>query len=444
MSTKLKKLTTLFKACIFILLFTGCGKLFCFLLVDDTSSFTRIMMHEFYHQEDNIDVLFVGSSHCYFSFVPTITDRILGKNTFCAGSSAQQLDASYEIIKEADRLNDLEHIYLEVYYGLANYSLYKERTLMTSTYIVSDYLRPSFDKLAFLLKASSKEYYSNSFITARRNWENFFETDYVMYLIQQKTSPKYQNFSYDYVSTADKQYAGKGYVKNEGYAPEYFFLSYYPMYTPGFSKDWENSLNEIIDYCLENQIPLTLVSAPMPNYSLAALGDYDTYASKINQIINGRNIEYYDFNLCKEAYIPNTTAIFRDSDHLNTEGAEVFSTVFSQFCMGQIAKQDLFYNTFNEKLAHLEAAVYGLNYQEQLVKESEDMFLRYVTIISGYPDDTEYRIVITPENKAPYLIQDFSTNKDFTLPPEEHGVCTLTIKPFNASVATMKTIEIVY
>lgn len=441
---KTKKLILLLKIFIFIVLFAGIGKLLRFLLVDDTTSFTRLMMHEFYHQEENIDVLFVGSSHCYFSFVPSVTDEIFGKNTFCAGSSAQQMDASYEIIKEADRLYDLDHIYLEVYYGLANYSPNKERTLMTSTYIISDYLRPSLSKTLFLLRASSKEHYINSFISARRNWEKFFDPDYVMTLIQRKSSPAYKNYSYDYVSDGAEQYKGKGYVTNDGYAPDYYFASYYAIYPDGFSKDWEDSLNDIIDYCIQKDIDLTLVSVPMPSFSLAAMGNYDVYIDKINRIINGRNIEYYDFNLCKEDFIPDTPTIFRDTDHLNSDGAEIFSTVFSNFFTGQISEKDLFYDSYEEKSSNLDPVVYGLNYQDWPANDSDETIIRYIKIVSSNTNDIEYRIVMNPENNEQYIVQDFSENKEFEISPEEHGICELTTRLTNDPEGTVNTIKIPY
>ena len=69
----------------FCFLFLLCGKFFRYILVDDTSSYTRITFHEMYEQ-DNIDILFVGSSHCYRTFIPEILDKKLGVNTFNVGT----------------------------------------------------------------------------------------------------------------------------------------------------------------------------------------------------------------------------------------------------------------------------------------------------------------------------------------------------------------------
>ena len=166
----------------FIALFVACGSFLRYILVDDSSSYTRVMMHEMYEQEENIDILFVGSSHCYRSLDPRITDEMFGANTFNVGTSSQQIDGSLALLREVAKTNDLDQVYLEVYYEISQMPAFEERTDMVSTYIVSDYMRPSFHKLGYLLNASSKEHYSNSFILARRNWDKMFEPGYLYYV----------------------------------------------------------------------------------------------------------------------------------------------------------------------------------------------------------------------------------------------------------------------
>jgi hypothetical protein len=63
-----------------------------FLLFDDIHSYTRMMLEEMYRYDGNIDTLFIGSSHVYRSLDPKIADRMLGKNTFNAGSSSQGIE----------------------------------------------------------------------------------------------------------------------------------------------------------------------------------------------------------------------------------------------------------------------------------------------------------------------------------------------------------------
>ena len=245
-----KRVKYVIASLVFCVLLVFCGKFFRYILVDDTSSYTRITFHEMYEQ-DNIDVLFVGSSHCYRAFVPEILDDELGMNTYNAGTSAQNLDGSYMVIREAAKYNDIKHIYLDIYYNLA-FEIYKDRTEMTQTYIISDYLRPSLDKIGYLLNASTKEYYFNSFILARRNWSKFFDADYIQNLLMKKQTDAYKNYEYTYVTGDTEWYAGKGYVANKERVENWNYFSDNSGNNVDFntvSKDWLDSLSDIIAFC---------------------------------------------------------------------------------------------------------------------------------------------------------------------------------------------------
>lgn len=419
-----KKVKHIAACLLFCVMFIGCGEFFRYILIDDTTSYTRITFHEMYEQE-NIDVLFVGSSHCYRSFIPEIFDNELGMNAFNGGTSSQNLDGSYMIIKEAARYNDIEHIYLELYFDVA-FATYKERTEMTQTYIISDYLRPSLDKFQYLLGASTKDYYSNSFILARRNWSKFFDADYVKDLLVKKETDAYKYYEYTYVTGESEWYAGKGYVANKDIVENWNYFSTSGWDNINFddvSDDWFHSLEEIIAFCDKRNISLTLISAPMPNFLLAGVGNYDEYVRLVQSVIEGTNVNYYDFNLCKEAYFPNTSSLFKDVNHMNCYGAETFSYLLSNFINGKISEEELFYDSYDEKLENLKSTVFGISYHDDKNKDGETV--RNCKIVSTGNDRLEYKIsFLTAEGKF-CKIQDFSDNKFFVIMPEEHGTLTI-------------------
>ncbi|MCI8483542.1 MAG: hypothetical protein HFH41_04295 [Lachnospiraceae bacterium] len=351
------------------------GKIFSYMVVDDTVwySTSRIMMHELYTQESNIDVLFVGSSHCYRSFVPEIADKLWQKNTFNAGTSSQDLDGSLAVIKEAAKKNKIEHVYLEIYYGIAMHPAYKKRTEMTSTYLLSDYMKPSLNKLDYLLHASSKEYYVNSFIPARRYWESFSDLNYMKNIIQRKNTKIYREYKYDFVTTEKEYYAEKGYVaSNEKVEKGTYWTGqdFAPIKEENISTDWRKSLQKIIKFCQEHDIELTLISSPMPDFRLYRLGNYDDYIQVVNDIIQGTGVKYYDFNLCRENYFSGEELLFMDTDHLSKTGAEKFTTLFSEFCMGDIPKEELFYDSYEEKVKNMPFKIFGF-----VVTESKEEHL---------------------------------------------------------------------
>ena len=122
----MKRIKNFVSIIVFLLLMFFINEVLRYLLIDDSASLTRLMMHEFYTEEENIDILFLGSSHCYRSLNPQITDEIFQKNTFNAGSSLQGLDASYALLVEAGKENRLEEVYVEIFYGITK-EVYSER-----------------------------------------------------------------------------------------------------------------------------------------------------------------------------------------------------------------------------------------------------------------------------------------------------------------------------
>lgn len=411
-----KKIKIIVSVLVFFSFLCSCGKLLRYILIDDTNSYTRITFHEMYEQ-DNIDVLFVGSSHCYRSFVPDILDDELSANTFNAGTSSQEMDGSYMVIKEAARYNDIKHIYLEMYYN-CGFGVRKDRTQMMQTYIISDYLRPSADKFFYLLNASNKEQYVNSFIVARRNWEKLGDFGYIKNLVQKKNTAAYRTYDYTYVTDDAEWYAGKGYVASNSIVKNWNYFSancWDPIPLENLSEDWFNSLSDIIYFCEKNDIELTLVAAPMSEFYLAASGNYDEYIKLVKNLIKNTNVDYYDFNLCKEKYFPNVSELFKDVDHLNYYGAEEFSHLFAKLVNGEVGAEEIFYDSFDEKMSNLEPNVLGVSYIDK--KEN-----RHCKIISTNTDRMEYQIEFLPDEGEPYMIQDYSENKYFDISDTATGV----------------------
>lgn len=413
----------------FLLLFAGCGKFFRYILIDDTASYTRITFHEMYEQ-DNIDVLFVGSSHCYRSFIPELLDEKMKANTFNAGSSSQQLDGSYMIIKEAAKYNDIEHIYLELYFDMA-FQEYKNRSDLTNVYIISDYLKPSWDKLQYLLNASSKEYYIYSFIPARRNWEKFFDADYVKNIVKKKQSKDYKDYEGSYISGGVEAYGGKGYVAHKQIVEDWNYFSnknskyiWNGIEPDNISEDWLDLLEDIIQFCDQKGIELTLISAPMSNYFVVGVQNYDSYVELVRNLITDTDVDYYDFNLCREEYFPNTSTLFNDIDHVNHYGAEKFSQLFADFVNGEISEETLFYDTYEEKVRNMAPTVFGISYQG--ARNDEGELIRNCKIVSTCNDNMEYEIILMPEDgEESRVLQEFSDNIFFTIASEEHGTCMI-------------------
>ena len=123
-----------------------------YLLVDDTGSYTRLTLHEFYQVSDKgekIDTLFLGSSHCFRAYDPQLFTELTGKTAFNLGSSSQNYDTSYYLLREAARYQELKTVYLDMHYKFL--FIDKEDRDLVQANIISDYMRWSLNKLQFLL-----------------------------------------------------------------------------------------------------------------------------------------------------------------------------------------------------------------------------------------------------------------------------------------------------
>lgn len=408
----------------FAAVFLLCGIGFRYLLIDDTQSYTRLMMHEFYSQE-NIDDLFVGSSHCYAALDPAVTDEYFNANTFNAGSSLQAQDASLALIREAVDHYHVSHIFLEMYYLMMNNDEYRDREQLTGTYIISDYMRPSLNKVRFLLRASDPKYYVNSFLPARRNWETLLHPEAVREILEKKQTEAYRTFQ------PVGLYQGKGFVANQGRIADGILLdtaAFDSLHTDRVSADWLSTIREIIAYCQKKHVKLTLFSAPMTLFQTAGLGNYDDYIELIRSLTDGTDAEYVDFNLCREEYFDQAPELFSDAGHLNEEGAEAFSHLFGAYFSGQIPEEALFYPSMSEKIAASDPKILGLSYLD-----SGDG-MRKLKIVSTLPSGTLYSASITDETGASRVLLEQSEEPYFEISQSDHGILTVSADGISAEI----------
>lgn len=418
---------------VIILIIAG-AKGLSYMLQDDTTSYSRLMMHEFYNQ-DNIDILFLGASHCLRGIDPYVIDEAAGKNTFLACSMNQWMDASSALLKEADRLYDMDEIYLEMSSNLARKTrIYKQRETLTAIYIVSDRLKPTLNKLNLILNASSADHYVNSFWPARRNWEKITDFKYIDTVTQKKSTSKYKDYTYYYANQAldgTGTYQGKGFLAMNLVSDEHKFMvraDFKKIEVENISQDWIDSVMEIIDYCEKHGIKLTLFTTPISNFELSAKGNYDDYIAFVKDLISGRDVRYVDFNLIKDEYVPYRQRNYEDGNHLNMYGAENFTPVLAEYINGNLP-EEAFHASITEKLQAAGPDYYGVSYTDDY-QEGKRLF----NLVSNIPGYFEYQAEITTADGETHLLQEYDTNTIIPVPFEMIPGCVfhVTYRPVNS------------
>ena len=317
-----------------IALLCGLIRLCNYLLMDDSQSYTRLTMHELYERADageEIDTLFLGSSHCYRAYDPELYEELTGRTAYNLGSSSQNYDTSYYLLREAARLYDLKTVYLDMYYKFL-FMDSEDRDLVQAN-IISDYMRPSLNKLSFLLTTTEAKNYTNRFFPFRRSGQELGDFAYVRENLAKKQAESYRK--YEPVTVEADRYAGRGFVWSDArldvdaitwwdnfgkVADDMQLDTTYPV----------SYIEKIVSFCREHDIRLVFVTAPSLNQYLEAIGPYDSAHAYVQKLAERFGVEYLDFNLAKTEYLELTADDYIDVDHLNGTGAEKLTLLLTE------------------------------------------------------------------------------------------------------------------
>ena len=335
---------------------------YCF--TDDAGTITRLMMHEFYAQED-IDILFVGASHYSDGIDPAIISERTGKRVFNASSVGQRMDVSLALVKEALDRYTPEHIYLDTSYWVASLGeIYKQRTRddLWAVYTVSDYMHWSRNKLELLLNASSSELYPVTFFIPHHIMDS---PQAVLDNLRRKSSAEYKNYAYTFAADENAYYGGNGYFGQTTAAPNFYISeeTFMPCSPESIDEDWKNSVRKIIDVCAEHDTPLTLLGMPFTGcWQLAQTGQ-DRYTDFLCEFTAGTGVDVVDFNTLNTDIWPDDPALMFDCDHLNDAGAKKFDILLADYLNGTLP-DGAFLPSAAARAAELPAGFYGLSYMD--------------------------------------------------------------------------------
>lgn len=377
---------------IFIVLFAAVNLGLGFLTNDDTLYFSRVSINEMYEDKD-IDTIFLGSSVCFYAFNPEYIDEKLGTHSFNLATMHQGMDGSYALLKEAGKSHELKTVYLDLFCSIPTLYENKKRVDLTSTYLISDYMKPSIDRVKYCIDASNRKHYFNTFLLSRRNANMLLEPAAVTDLLKKKLTKTYLSGGLIYKDTKPNEYASKGYVynykalKTEGNLMR--FGDHNPINVDKLSKDWIKAFDGIVEYCEEHNIKLVLVATPLSNFRICNVGNYDEYIDFINERIKGKDVEYYDFNLLKDDVFADTTTYYSDDHHLSLKGTKAFQSIFTDLMSGKVTRSDVMYDTVKEKFEKMTPNVFGL-----IVNKRDEAQLTFKPVTNITSGKFDYEVIV--------------------------------------------------
>lgn len=378
------------------------NKVLSYVLIDDADDEVRYAMHELYEQED-IETLFLGSSHVFCGYDPRILDRILGENTYLAATPVQKADGSYYLLNEVIKKNDIKKVYLDMFFmQYRDVPAQRSSVQMEYIYCITDNMKNNWSKVEFLLNASDCERYVEGFLPPARYGNYLLDLKRFERIVKSKRNEEYIN----YMNCPSNFY--KGSMVEAGAAGDPKMITVKDELSEDVISEYSlRYLNKIVKLCKEREIQLTLVTTPFTNFYVQSVENYDVFYEYMKKYAKDNGIEYCDFNLCKEEILNMMDEDFMDYHHLSGKGAEKYSAVFAEVMTSynEEERQELFYDSVQEKMDALSPQTMGISLEESI--NIEDAYV--IKLIANYNVDAEYRICVLDEQGAEIkLIQDFS------------------------------------
>ncbi len=305
------------------------------------------MVAEYYQEEKDHDVLFVGDCEVYENFSPIVLWEEYGINSYIRGSAEQYIWQSYYLLEDALRYETPQAVVFNI------------QSLQFSESQREAYNRMSLEGMewspvkvkAILASMREEEHFLDYVFPILRyhsRWSELTEAD-VMYMFR------------------TKKVSHNGYYMRVDVRPAEDVPEGKPLADYSFGENAWKYLDMMADLCEEKGIQLVFIKAP----SLYPYW-YPEWEEQVEAYAAERNLPYINFlELQEETGIDYTTDTYDGGLHMNLSGAEKLSRYFGRYLSEEIGLPDRRDETelaavWKEKIAAYEAekqaqyAYYGI------------------------------------------------------------------------------------
>jgi hypothetical protein len=316
----------IFQSLIFLSILFALDRSFILFRTNETNIFDHIAKEKMTIISSEInkakkpDILIVGSSHAQFGISPEILAKELNRSVLnvAYGGGANigvQLTLIRKLIYEKKIIPGL------IVFGMDVFTLNAEP-------VYSDAYQPYLFNESASIQGffRSKIFYSYFKLYAR------FIPSYISQMKAGNYSLPYldKKNSYD-LSMFDKyekyEISNGGWVKGYGLLNKKYVRYSEVIFNPDTKA--EADLKKYVDLCKSNNITINFIQIPENNVCFKWNKKYDDFNAWMNQFVKKNNSQYWDFDNLSN--FPSTNdSLFFDSDHLNKEGAELFSVKLAE------------------------------------------------------------------------------------------------------------------
>jgi len=355
----------------------------------------------------DVDLVFVGASRVYRSFVPNVFEAELGtKNVINAGSSSQHISGSYYQMKDLIERFHPEYVVL----GVTGGGLCNQYDLQ-SNLIVLDRLQ-GLNKFAYILNIFDFQDWPYALLKSYR-----FKTNLTAKKITENIQEKKELFARNYQDDP----ANKDYYEETG------FIFATNAYEPGnveisgglnsirvFNDTEISYLNKIVDLCTSTDTQLFLVTAPTTMSRVFNGTEYQYYHDWYANFAKENDLIYHDLNFLKtrEDILPDSS--MRDINHVNGKGAYTISKVYAEILQKTLDGEPTdhyFYSSREELMMDVDRIVAV----DASIEINDNIAQVEITSLHNDAIVPSYQISVSYDNVNNSVLVDWTTDAKFAV-----------------------------
>lgn len=376
----------------------------------------------------NADIVFVGASRVYRTFVPQILEEKLGVDCVVnAGSSAQPICGTYYQLKDLIERLHPRRVFLGVTWDQAITNADLQEKL-----IVLDRLSLR-NRLLMAVNCFSIE--EMRYLSGTYRFKDNFTLEKIKSNIDSKNNLISNGFNS--FSKKDEYYADTGFV----YSYATFDQGNIPLKKMGgFSAEKTKDsnmhyLDACIELCQQNNIEVSLVVGVTSMMRLYMIGNYQDAVDFYSSYAQNHSIPFYNLNYLvgREEFLPDSC--MHDSNHVNGEGAHIVTAKLAEI-LNQSAEGKDISGFFYENLDELKKDVHRIvAVKADITADPDSENHLFITISSAQNDDVEpvYRVLLRRSGEDGFeVLRDWSPQAQLDLQLADTEGATLRIEAASA------------
>ena len=364
------------------------------------------------------DIVLVGDSRIYRTFVPEILDERLGEGghlTVNTGTGSQTIQSSYFYLKDLLERYSAEYVVVELSYDCF---LKKEQASALGNWMIFDRIRSPENKISYMvqsMKPSEWPYALKSY-RYRSYFPDIFSNIRMKLNADTRAGVDVRE---------DEHYADRGFVWTKAIyedggmgLPPSEPVQWNDDKIDPTSFEW---LDKIRELCSRENVLLILVTGPVSLATIYAVENYEDSYECFADYAEQYGLPYFELNLLKGRRQLLPDSLMRDSGHVCGTGAEVVSGIFCDILNAWLKGEDTsewFYRSVAEMKRDI-GEVVACDFHTEAIENSSDRIM-IAQSAQEEGQEAEYEFWICPdlEDGKWVLLQAYSNQSTCLIPGE--------------------------